>query len=190
MNYLKTILICLFTVTVCFVSCTKQELQNESETFCVKSDFSLQPSGNETYPLILGQSDYPFQYAINQNDIDDFFSIVNHYLAFVSQNGCVVMSMDSNGTLLRYGIYDVFFDMEQLPSDTIIIDDGGGQTISRWVWVHVGTICSRNYSEIKAWAHQKMAEGCTVVIQYNRNTGEYGAFAYAKVEAVEVGDED
>ena len=188
MRMIKCYIICLITATVCFVSCSKQELQNEGETSCIKSDFPLQPSGNETYPLLLPPADYPFQYAINQSDIDDFFNIVHQYLTFVNQNGCVVMSMDTNGSLLRYGVYDEFFDMEQVIGDTVYVDEGEGYM--KPVAVCVGSICSPNYNEIKAWMHQKMAEGCWLEMGYNRTTSEYIVFAYIIVEAEETEEGD
>ena len=35
-----------------------------------------------------------------------------------------------------------------------------------------------------------MAEGCRVMVNYNRVTGEYTAYAYVQVEAVKAEEED
>ena len=111
--------------------------------------------------------------------------MLHNYLTFNSQNVCVIMSMDNYEQLLRYGIYDGLFNLEQVYGDTIYFENEVEQTLCVRVLVRVGSKFSHNYNDVKDWAHQKMAEGCTVIIQYNRNTGEYGAIAYVCVEAEE-----
>ena len=161
-------------------SCTKDDLSSNDNNFSIQKQQKFNP--DDGYPFILTEVEAPFQFAVYQEDEEILFAYIESVLEEQDDTenpGYFILSLNSEESLFYYGFItetNSYYDPTWINPD-VPVDTNQGSGGMCFGWIVVDSHHSPNFNETQAWAHEKMAEGYVVSINYNKKTKEYLAIA-------------